>query len=342
MASANNSQEKSPNKESCALYSRPSLQTLLEFNDIPDFANEPGPGHYFGPGSQCFSSLGKQKISGSKSSPEIGFAHTGWKEWENVLVTKGHAETMKGRVSPGPAYSSDGLSKKATVFGAPNLRPDQRQASEPASQLRSYLKEIGVDPNGSPGPQYDVRDKSCSKVWPEHKKDQGFGRSLRFPVRKTGNEDAPLGNQTDKALNPGTGKSFGSGRSAFDKVTRPGLEKDFLCREGPGIGPPLWTDYSKGSGGTSFARPKILPKDQSPAKKKSLAATEGRKKDPYETISPGPAAYRQLERSVSSSRQVISDTRTPSSCRFGDASKKPRCRLLLASNTSKRGSWGYF
>merc|ERR550537_47806 len=77
-----------------------SVQAQLDANDVPEFANEPGPGHYFGPENHGFSSLGNQKFSKCPSAPEVKFAHTGWQEWRGVVISKGHSNAFKLVESP--------------------------------------------------------------------------------------------------------------------------------------------------------------------------------------------------------------------------------------------------
>ncbi len=60
-------------------------------------------------------------------------------------------------------------------------------------------------------------------------------------------------------------KSFGVGWRAYDKLCRrKGEDAEFLGRESPGPGAPLWTDPSKdGSRGRSFFKAIRFPEDKS-------------------------------------------------------------------------------
>merc|ERR1719326_356963 len=114
-----------------------SIQAQLEANDVPEFANESGPGHYFGPENNGFSSLGQQKFSKCASAPEIEFARTGWQEWRKVIISKGHEGPTKLRDSPGAVYDlPECLDKKAPVVGT-GQRPDLSMS-------------MGMNPAGSP------------------------------------------------------------------------------------------------------------------------------------------------------------------------------------------------
>eukprot|EP00441_Pelagodinium_beii_P027074 CAMPEP_0197659256 /NCGR_PEP_ID=MMETSP1338-20131121/46871_1 /TAXON_ID=43686 ORGANISM="Pelagodinium beii, Strain RCC1491" /NCGR_SAMPLE_ID=MMETSP1338 /ASSEMBLY_ACC=CAM_ASM_000754 /LENGTH=322 /DNA_ID=CAMNT_0043236093 /DNA_START=92 /DNA_END=1062 /DNA_ORIENTATION=+ len=148
-----------------------SIQSQLELNDIPESANEPGPGHYFGPESIGFSALGKQKFSKCRSAPEISLPKTGWDNWEKVIVSKAHEGTGKCRTSAG--FTNEvpgGLSDAGTKIGT-SLRPD-------------LAASLGVDPNGSPGPTYNIRDVPSAQIGeaPPHKarENKSFGLANRF------------------------------------------------------------------------------------------------------------------------------------------------------------------
>ena len=60
-----------------ALYGRPSAGAEMERRELEALDQEPGPGAYFGPDSQGFSSLGAQRFSSKKSEPAVKFAKTG-------------------------------------------------------------------------------------------------------------------------------------------------------------------------------------------------------------------------------------------------------------------------
>lgn len=294
-----------------------SIQSQLELNDIPESANEPGPGHYFGPESIGFSALGKQKFSKCRSAPEISLPKTGWDNWEKVIISKAHEGTGKCRTSAG--FTNEvpgGLSDQAVKIGT-SLRPD-------------LAASLGVDPNGSPGPTYNIRDVPSAQIGeaPPHKarENKSFGLANRFP---TDMRNAGLGpgqyRRKDSAISTGNGRSIGTGRASWEKVITPGWEVEGQCRSSPGVGPPRWTDINKdGSQAMTVPKAERFPKKS------------------YSTISPGPV-YNQYERSVSRPRQFLSDTRTVSTASFSKPPKKPRFRLMLATNAAgaKHGMWGY-
>jgi len=295
-----------------------SVQAQLELNDIPEFANEPGPGHYFGPESEGFSALGQQKFSKCPSAPQIGFAKTGWDQWNGILISKNHNKTYVGKDSPGAVYELGGaLNSKGTVVGK-GLRPSMDRA-------------LGVDPHGSPGPVYNLRDGKVATIGQyliteteKCRADKSFGKGERF---KGSGLKGGIGPgeyaRKDFALRADSGKSIGTGRASWEKVCTPGWEIEGRCRASPGPGPPLWE--KKGQEGGSMGRAERFP----------------RKADA--TCSPGPAKYDQDAVSMSrQGNQVLSDTRTPAQAHFGLQPKKPRFRPALAMNTGKHGGWGYF
>lgn len=292
-----------------------SVQHLLELGDVPESANEPGPGHYFGPDSQGFSSLGPQRFAKHRSAPNISLPRTGWNDWEKVCISKVHSRSMAGRESPGAAYDISGkLGEKTTKFGK-GLRP-------PLSQ---------VDPHGSPGPIYNVRDAPGQSIGygvceTEGKKNKGFGNASRFSRDKVGKDVGPGEyGRKDSSMNLGSGKSIGSGREAWQKVCTPGWECEGRCRSSPGPGPPMWRDISRdGSAGGRFGTAERFPKGK------------------VDHSSPGPGEYRRAERDVGNSRQHVSDTRTPQVNSFGMKPKKPRFRPALAMKCNQHGGWGYF
>jgi len=296
-----------------------SIQSQLELNDIQESANEPGPGHYFGPESIGFSSLGKQKFGKCRSAPEISLPKTGWENWEKIIVSSAHARSGAGkcRTSAGAKYEIlSGLEQNGAKIGT-SLRPD-------------LSASLGVDPNGSPGPTINLRDGPAAQIGeaPPHKarENKSFGCANRFP---TDTRNAGLGpgqyQRKDSAIQTGNGRSIGTGRQSWEKVITLGWESEGRCRASPGVGPPRWTDILKeGSKGQPIPKAERFPKSS------------------YSTCSPGPV-YNQEERSVSRPKQFISDTRTVSTNSFSKPPKKPRFRLMLATNCAgaKHGMWGY-
>mmetsp|Transcript_27040 Transcript_27040/g.89792 ORF Transcript_27040/g.89792 Transcript_27040/m.89792 type:complete len:302 (+) Transcript_27040:71-976(+) len=292
-----------------------SAAALLELSDVPESANEPGPGHYFGPESMGFSSMGPQRFAKNRSAPCLSLPRTNWNDWEKVCISKEHSRTIIGRVSPGAAYDIPGqLSQQTTKFGS----------GERPSLTR-------VDPHGSPGPVYNVRDAPgqsigygiCEK---EGRVKKGFGLAERFP-EKGGPKAVGPGEyaRKDSGMNLGSGRSIGAGRAAWEKVKTPGQESEFRCRASPGPGPPLWSNISRdGSAGGRFGSAERFP----------TAKTDDK--------SPGPGSYRRSERDVSNPKQHLSDTRNPCVGKFGKQPKKPRFRPALAMMCGTHGGWGYF
>lgn len=294
----------------------PSVQALLDANDMPEHANEPGPGHYFGPESAGFAACGPQKFAKNASAPEIGFARTGWDSWRGVCISKEHGKAFLGRESPGAAYDvPEMLSKHGTKVGT-SLRPD-------------LAVSLGVDPHGSPGPAYNLRESPSQQMHVGSERPgavkKGFGLASRF--LKDGREGG-IGpgeyKRKDVALNLESGRSIGTGRKAWEKVVTIGWETEGRCRASPGPGPPLWRDIKKeGSKGAPIGRAERFPLARSAS-------------------GPGPGEYSQGERQVARTKQYVSDTRNPQQAPFGKKPTKPRFRMQLALNTGKHGGWGYF
>eukprot|EP00927_Polykrikos_kofoidii_P060896 TRINITY_DN55799_c0_g1_i1.p1 TRINITY_DN55799_c0_g1~~TRINITY_DN55799_c0_g1_i1.p1 ORF type:complete len:341 (-),score=25.36 TRINITY_DN55799_c0_g1_i1:44-1066(-) len=301
-----------------------SHQTKLDLTDVPEFSNEPGPGHYYNPASKCFSSLGKQKNSKNPSAPGGGFSHTGWNQWEKVVISKGHEGARLCRDSPGFEYHPGqvGASSKRvgpSTFGA-SVRPDIQEG-------------LGKD---SPGPTCNLREgrvlgaraAGSQSAGPGDRK--GFGTSERFSKDRVG-ALGPGQHNCASLLDGGSGKSFGASRNVYDKVLRPNADStDYKCRTSPGIGPMLRCEVTKGASPVcTIGRAERFAKDRGGSE-------------------PGPGYYRQDERSVglSTSRRSGSasgDTRRPGATVFGKREpKKPRFRIHLAHTTSSRGGWGYF
>eukprot|EP00747_Dinoflagellata_sp_TGD_P149019 gnl/TRDRNA2_/TRDRNA2_176980_c0_seq1.p1 gnl/TRDRNA2_/TRDRNA2_176980_c0~~gnl/TRDRNA2_/TRDRNA2_176980_c0_seq1.p1 ORF type:complete len:368 (+),score=38.77 gnl/TRDRNA2_/TRDRNA2_176980_c0_seq1:134-1105(+) len=295
------------------MYSEMSIQAQLEANDIPESAAEPGPGHYFGPSSHGFRSFGKQKFSHRPSAPELSIAKTGWDQWAKVRISEGHAKSTCGQYSPGPqAYDvPSSLNKQATKIGT-SLRPD-------------LSKALGVDPDGSPGPlAYNIADLPVKKpVSP--RKDRSFGKGPRFATPQGAGGVGPgQYARKDPTFKMDCGRSFGIGRHYYDKVVRPGWEREGMCLNSQGPGPPLWRDIKK-DGSKAFS-----------------IGTAERFPMPRSASAPGPGQYDRRERDMVNMKSVCSDTRTPKGIKFGRQPRKPRLRLGLIGLTSERGCWGYF
>jgi len=301
------------------LYRTPSHQSQLELNDIPDFANEPGPGHYFGPGSIGFSAIGKQRFSKNASAPELSFPRTNWNKWEGVIISKGHQGTAfcKETTKIKSSYElPDGLSTVTTKIGT-SLRPD-------------VSTMMGADPKGSPGPNINLREVPGMIIGEvpgkPTRQSKTFGNADRFGNIKPGGIGPGEYPRKDTAIKMGSGKSIGVGRACYEKVITPGWEEYGKCRAN-----------NKGPG-TQEKHDIATHGSQAMSIGKSSRFAEGKK-----ALGPGPGAYDQNERGVSRSKQVVSDSRTPAQAHFGVQPKKPRFRLLLAVNAggAKHGSWGY-
>merc|ERR1719235_2032789 len=131
---------------------------------------------------------------------------------------------------------------------------------------------LGVDPFCSPGPAYNTN--SASKFL-ETEKSSKIGRSKRFEGNSMSVDVGPgQYDRKDVALKTHTGKSFGIGRPFYDKVVRPGWEREGQGKESFGPGPPLWRDIHK-EGSHAHAIPK----------------TKRFKEDREKASTPGPGAY---------------------------------------------------
>lgn len=289
----------------------PSIQALLEQNDVPELADEPGPGHYFGPESANFSSIGLQRLARNRSEPIVTLPRTGWRDWERVRISAVHSKATIGQDSPGAAYDVTGqLCQKGAKIGT-STRP-------PLSH---------IDPFASPGPAYNVREAPGQCIGygvcePKGRLKKGFGVANRFRDRNGNKLNLGPGeyNRKDVSLNVNTGRSIGCGREAWEKVITPGWETEGKCRTSPGPGPPLWTSIN--NTGSRFGTANRFGKD-------------------VLDKSPGPGSYKRAERDVSNKRQHISDTRNPQQICFGSKPTKPRFRPALALRCANAG-WGYF
>lgn len=305
----------------------PSIASQLDLNDIPDGAEEPGPGHYFGPESSGFSSLGIQRFSKNRSEPTISMANTNWDDWKKVHISKGHVAGAKGRDAPGPGTYA--ICKKGGDLE--ELSTLGKSAPKVGSSLRQDLSyTLGVDPHGSPGPAYNIATLNHRAGVISNKsaeKSVRFGKQGRFQMPPALDVGPGQYDRKDVALSGGTGKSFGIGRVFYDKVIRPGWEREGQGKEGSGPGPPLWRDIDK-----EGSRPHAIPK------------ARRFKEDREKVNTPGPGAYDRDERNVSSLKSVCSDTKNPGGCKFGKPPRKPRLRqnLALVISNAQGGMWGYF
>jgi len=186
---------------------------------------------------------------------------------------------------------------------------------------------LGMNPDGSPGPKYNTRDSNpnpvvkCTRQPMDSKAD-------RFDTGHTPVQGPGPYSRKDTALKLDSGRSFGVGRAAYEKVIRPGWEKDGQCRVSTKLGSDkVWTDITKdpSSNAYSIGNAPRFPKDR-------VAAA-----------SPGPGQYRRDERDLSRCNSFCSDTRNPNGAPFGRRlPRKPRFRQMLAMTTALRGGWGYF
>lgn len=308
-----------------------SQQAMLDQYDIQESGNEPGPGHYH----TARSSLGDQSLGKNPNAPHVVFPNTGWGQWDKVLVTKAHLKSQKCRDGPGHPYSPkdssvefQGIAGRAGTFGAAD-RPD----------LSGQLGAAGGQ--GSPGPNINLREMSLFDLGVDQyakgrsmKDRNSFGLSQRFGKDKDGGLGPGTYARTDSALRLGNGRSFGIGRNYYDRVVRPGWEKEGQCKASKDVGPPLWADISRdGSRATSIGRAQRFPE---------FKVDDG----------PGPGQYRRDERDVAVNASfnstkkkggsAVSDTKSPGCPQFGKPPRKPRWRTTLATTTAQRGGWGYF
>merc|ERR1719440_595978 len=109
-----------------------------------------------------------------------------------------------------------------------------------------------------------------------------FGREGRFSVSAGLLLGPGQYDRKDSAIVLTTGKTFGIGRHYYDKVIRPGWEREGLGQQGCGPGPPLWRDIHKdGSRAHTIKNEKRFKEDREAAKV------------------PGPGAYDREERGIS-------------------------------------------
>lgn len=302
-----------------------SLQSELEENDVQSGAAEPGPGHYY----TGYSSLGKQQLGKCPTAPEIGFAHTGWENWQKVMVTKSHLKSVKCREGPGHPYNPDVSSIRLSTNGC-------TKGTFGASGRPDLNGQMGAGTKGSPGPNINLREMTRFELGVDPyirsrtmRTGGSFSTSRRFTKDNKVDGGPGTHERKDFALRAGTGRTFGIGRNYYDKVVRPGWEKDGQGKSSKDVGPPLWSDIEKnGSRGSSIGRAERFP---------AFKIDDG----------PGPGEYPRNERDVAVNALkkggcVVSDTRSPSCPNFGKVPKKPRWRTTLATTTAARGGWGYF
>lgn len=310
------------------LHHEMSIQAQLEANDVPEYANEPGPGHYFGPENNGFSSMGKQRFAKCASAPEFEFARTGWQEWKKVIISKGHEGAYKLRDSPGAVYELPGT--EVETPGKPTITTAGGSMSKIGAVIGSgqrpdLSRSLGMNPDGSPGPKYNLRDAKPREI--KITREQMNSKTDRFSGGSKFQGPGPY-SRKDVAMNPGTGRSFGIGRFAYEKVIRPGWEKDGLCKVSSKLGEAkVWTDIVQDPSSNAY----------------TIGTAPRFPKDRVATAVPGPGQYKRDERDVSRCTSVCSDTRTPTGAPFGRRlPRKPRFRQMLAMTTAKNGGWGYF
>lgn len=316
-----------------------SVSAQLELNDIPESAHEPGPGHYFGPDSQGFNAMGKQLFSKCRSAPEVSLPRTGWENWQKVTVSKASASTNLGRESPSCAYHVPStMDIQARIddgsfqgFGSSN-RPD-------------LSLSLGVDPHGSPGPTYNVRECPAMQVGTgpiaKSRENKSFGCAERFREQRGGSIGPGQYRRKDFSLRFDNGRSIGTGRQAWEKVVTPGWECEGRCRASPGVGPPLWSEVVRG--GVSMGCAQRFPK----------AADTSCSPGPIYNLQAGPrvAPRRPMKKEIKETKEKeIKEAKAekptqnlpPPTC--GKPSKKPRFRMHLVHSLSgaKHGMWGYF
>jgi hypothetical protein len=317
-----------------------SLASRLEQNDTYEFMNEPGPGHYYGPDSAGFSGFRSNKdptiLSKSSSAPEISFAKTGWDRWERVAISKGHEKSMGGKDSPGTLHELPrALSNISAKFASRDF-VRKGSTSHATSGMRPALQHPGCSPGPNYAPKNEFVGSALDDAWKRSvrvararngdfddpgRPDKKQGKAERFtPTRAEGLDDKQI--YLNKAITgpTGTGKSFGNGRAAWEKVQTPGIECERYGKTSPGPGP------SVRAGGRGLSAP--------------MGKAERFPRSTFDTDSPGPAAYSQNQHDCSNPKLLTSPA--PGQCHFGVASKKPRFRQVAAMHCSPHGCWGYF
>jgi hypothetical protein len=351
-----------------------SVQAQLEANDIPEFANEPGPGHYYGPDIKGFSDFGDPKFEKCESSPDIVmysdfggvyFARTGWDGMKKVIISKGHEGAYKLRDSPGPVYwdrshwvdsPCKGYDDYSSLNeGRKNFLDLERSGSFAKSQRPDLSVSLGMNPKGSPGPsEYNIRDCKAGAglqiVDPKTSKGS-ISKAERFETRAS-KGPGPY-SRKDVALNPSTGRSFGAPRSCYEKVIRPGWEKDGQCKTSSKIGEiDVNVDLTKeGLGATRHFQ----------AANGQLSNGQGEKiygggmsqrfpRNREAAAIPGPGQYKMQDRwhqQFGQKKELDKDPNKDANAAkppgtFGRVPRKPRFRQVLALTTAQRGGWGYF
>lgn len=184
--------------------------------------------------------------------------------------------------------------------------------------------------SASPGPTYDIRGKHISDGTTNTKKNNAcrFSRGERFEKPSRAAVDVGPGQYSRKdgaiKLDYATGKSFGLGFGAYERVICPGWETAGQGKESPGPGPPLWRDPLN----ASDVRCHAIPKGPRWAKSRGDEV-------------PGPGHYPRNEQDTSNLGCSLAQVPNPMSIKFGKPSTKPRFRqgLLLRCNNA---GWGYF
>ncbi|CAJ1336370.1 unnamed protein product [Effrenium voratum] len=317
-----------------------SVSAQLELNDIPESAHEPGPGHYFGPDSQGFNAMGKQMFSKCRSAPEVSLPKTGWDNWQKVTVSKAAEATGRGRESPSCAYTVP------TTLDVASRKDDGSFHGFGSSNRPDLSLSLGVDPHGSPGPVYNVRDAPIAQISqgrvPKSRDNKSFGCSERFRPDRGGSIGPGQYRRKDFSLRLDNGRSIGTGRQAWEKVVTPGWECEGRCRASPGVGPPMWSEVVRG--GVSIGKADRFPK-----------AADG-------TCSPGPIYHLQAggvrgggspaprkkpppkKDATELKEDKLKEPPPPPPPTCGKPPKKPRFRMHLVHSLSgaKHGMWGYF
>eukprot|EP00397_Hematodinium_sp_SG-2012_P049903 GEMP01057761.1.p1 GENE.GEMP01057761.1~~GEMP01057761.1.p1 ORF type:complete len:330 (+),score=49.87 GEMP01057761.1:25-990(+) len=297
-------------KDLSALYGQPSHCSRIEKESRELQEVLPGPGHFFGPESKCFNSVGPSLLSNSRSAPVISIPKTGWDNWRNALITVNHKNKAEEGPEPGRYnFELSTLSQKGI-----SVARDKR-----------FHKRSSITP--SPGPVYDIREQHYkdgkTDVLGNHA--ARFNNAQRF-TRNMGESNVAPGqyDRKDTAIRVdfARGKSFGIGRKAYDKVLRPGTQSEAQGKTSPGVGPPLWEEPD------TYGKQHLIPKA------KRFRGGGSSKPEP------GPGAYARDERDLSRLKSAISDTRNPQGCKFGKPMTKPRLRMHLLSQC-KDGNWGY-
>ncbi|CAK9040523.1 Uncharacterized protein SCF082_LOCUS23551 [Durusdinium trenchii] len=155
-------------------------------------------------------------FSKCRSAPEMSLPRTGWDNWQKVTVSKASAATNLGRESPSCAY---------TIPSTMDIRPridDGSFQGFGGSNRPDLSLSLGVDPHGSPGPTYNVRECPAMQMGAgpiaKSRENKSFGCAERFREQRGGSIGPGQYRRKDFSLRLDNGRSIGTGRQAWEKV----------------------------------------------------------------------------------------------------------------------------